>query len=99
MKSLWSFSSIYRQKNSVNVDFLYELVCTLRYSFATYCLEQGTDLRYIQKLLGHNNVKTTERYTYVSKKHLQNIKSPLDRIVERKKLKINKLNKSIVKNI
>ena len=99
MKSLWSLSGTYHQKDIVNVDFLYELVCTLRYSFVIYCLEQGTDLRYIQKLLGHNNVKTTERYTYVSKKHLQNIKSPLDRIVELKTLKINKLNKSIVKNI
>ena len=53
---------------------------SLRHSFATHLLEQGTDIRYIQELLGHSNIKTTLIYTQVSSKSIQKIISPLDHL-------------------
>lgn len=51
---------------------------SLRHSYATHLMEQGTDIQFIQRLLGHNDIKTTLIYTHVADKSLRHVKSPLD---------------------
>ncbi|MES2850046.1 MAG: tyrosine-type recombinase/integrase [Bacteroidota bacterium] len=57
---------------------------SLRHSYATHLLENGTDIAYIQKLLGHKDINTTLRYTQVSNRDIGKIECPLDKILRKK---------------
>lgn len=61
---------------------------SLRHSFATQVLEKGTDIRYIKDILGHFNIKTTERYLHVARHQLVNVASPLDDLVRKGGIKL-----------
>jgi len=75
-----SCRSILRQaKSKTNIKKRVTLH-TLRHSYATHLLESGTDIRYIQEILGHNSPKTTMIYTHISTNSIKNIKSPFDKL-------------------
>ncbi len=75
--SIWKIFDRLKKEYSINKKGSVHL---LRHTFATSLLETGTDIRYIQSLLGHNSLKTTQIYTHVANNELIKIKSPMDNL-------------------
>jgi integrase/recombinase XerD len=75
--SLWKIFDRLKKQNAINKKGSVHL---LRHTFATNLLEMGTDIRYIQSLLGHSSVKTAQIYTHVANDKLTKIKSPMDNL-------------------
>jgi len=75
-----SVQAIFRRAVQASGVNPYATVHTLRHGFATHLLEAGTDLRYIQDLLGHSSSKTTEIYTHISDQARKRLRSPLDNL-------------------
>jgi integrase/recombinase XerD len=72
-------------KKKANIENI-KGIHSFRHSYATHLHEMGTDITSIQKLLGHNDIKTTMIYTHISQKEMQNIISPLDQLIKNKRL-------------
>ena len=80
MRSVQKIFSIAKAKAGIHKPVTLR---SLRHSFATHLHESGTDIRIIQELLGHNDSRTTERYTHVSNRTIQRVESPLDRLYKK----------------
>lgn len=76
-KSIQSFIKKYAREANIQKSVTPHM---LRHSYATHQLENGINIRYVQELLGHNSIKTTELYTHVTKISKNNITSPLDQL-------------------
>ncbi len=76
-KSIQSFIKKYAQEAQIQKSVTPHI---LRHSYATHQLENGINIRYVQELLGHNSIKTTELYTHLTKVSKNNITNPLDQL-------------------
>jgi integrase/recombinase XerD len=83
IRTVQQIFTIARQKGGIKKEVG---IHSLRHSFATHLLEKGTDIKYIKDILGHYNIKTTERYLHVSRKALVNIISPLDDLMRNEQI-------------
>ena len=77
-----SYNKYVRSPGGICKNVISHMLCR---SFATHLLEQGTDSRYIHESLGHNNLKTTQIYTYVKKREVDKNKNPMDNFFEENK--------------
>ena len=99
MKNLRLMPDFDRQQAIENPTFAGFTLQLLYPSFASHLIDKGTDIRFIQELLGHNSTQTTQRNTHVSQPMLKRIESPIDRILKNKNLIISILKINVNKNI